>query len=1080
MMKVGELFVRLAMDYSQYDKDETTAKHRVEGLGGSLSGILKNAFSFTVGMGFFQAIQAGFKATVGSALGFNVMVQNAQIGFKTMLGSASAAEAMLTDLADFAAKNQFELPDLLDAAKRMLAMGFAADDVLPTLKSVGDAAAGLGLGAAGVNRIILALGQMQAKGKVSGEEMRQLMEAGVPAWKILAQAMGKSVQEVTALGEKGLLPADKAIQALVAGMEARFPDMMKQMQNGWRGVTSAIKSVWQMTLGALTSGLFKSANDWLKKVRDVATGFYEAFQKGGLTYAISQAFGPQAAASIQTVASVLRGLWGVVVGVCRTIIANWSVIGPLTAWVVKAFLAFRVAMLVVNLATSAVRTFTRANLAMHGALTTGAGLLKIISDVVLYYKVLMAEAAVTTSITTVAVHGLRSALLALYTTLGPIGIALIAISAVLMAGTSLWSKYSSQVQAAAQKARMDKIAASQKAYVDSVNKAATGTNAQADALGNLGKASQDNLQSFDEVHQLMDQTADATMPGMPDTGAGAPEFPEFEMPEDLFAGTEIEAMSFGEKLKGFFAWLWDGIKGGAVSAWNGITGFLSKTWQGIVNLTRPIWEPLARFFTTLWAGIQAVAATVWTVIGPVLSGIWTGIVTAAQTVWGTLGPFFSMLWAGIKAVVLGVWSVLSTVLPPIWTGIVTVAQTVWSVLDPFFSGLWQAIKTAATVVWGLIQYVLGTSWFATVAMAQAVWSALGPFFGGLWEGIKTVATVAWSLIQYFLTAYWFRIVESAKAVWTVLGPFFSGLWEGVKAVALGVWGILSAVLPPLWRGIVAVAEVIWAVLRPFFEALWGSVKWIFENVWRPIQAFLEGVWNGIKVVAETTWGVIEQVIVDPFAAAKTTVESIADKIRSTVTAAWDAIVAGVKAVKDTLYEYIVEPFVKAKNYIEGIIAKAREWGRNLVRAFTGGVRTETPAAVQAAGDVVDGISNQMGFESPAKEGPGRTADRWAPNLMKMYAQGILANVNIVKNAAGAVAQSLASMAVVPSPAFAGVGASGLGTGRQPGASSLAAGPTPELHLHVGTLVADKQGLKQLERMLREFRVSEDQRVGQER
>jgi tape measure domain-containing protein len=156
-------------------------------------------------------------------------MEQARIGFTTMLGSAERAEAFLRDVADFAVRTPFEFPELLDASKRMLAYGFAAEDVLPTLEAVGNASAAVGLGTEGINRIILALGQMRAKGKLSAEEMRQLTEAGIPAWEMLAEAMGKTTAEIMDMQSKGLIPADRAIKMLVEGMNKRFGGMMKQI-----------------------------------------------------------------------------------------------------------------------------------------------------------------------------------------------------------------------------------------------------------------------------------------------------------------------------------------------------------------------------------------------------------------------------------------------------------------------------------------------------------------------------------------------------------------------------------------------------------------------------------------------------------------------------------------------------------------------------------------------------------------------------------------------------------------------------------------------------------------------------------
>ena len=58
------------------------------------------------------------------------------------------------------------------------------------LRSIGDASAAAGKGKEGIDRIALALGQMRAKGKVPSEEMRQLTEANIEAWDILAGRNG--------------------------------------------------------------------------------------------------------------------------------------------------------------------------------------------------------------------------------------------------------------------------------------------------------------------------------------------------------------------------------------------------------------------------------------------------------------------------------------------------------------------------------------------------------------------------------------------------------------------------------------------------------------------------------------------------------------------------------------------------------------------------------------------------------------------------------------------------------------------------------------------------------------------------
>ena len=207
-------------------------------------------------------------------------LEKAKIGFTTMLGSAEAAEQMLSDLRQFATETPFEFPELVEAAQRMKALGFEAKDVIPTLRTVGDTAAAMGKGKETIDGITTALGQMQAKGKVSAEEMMQLAERGVPAWEILAKSIGVSIPEAMKLAEKGAISASTAIPALLAGMNEKFGGSMEKLSKTLGGQWSNLKDklvnalipIGQVLMPAL-SGLLKILEPILNLVGKMATEF---------------------------------------------------------------------------------------------------------------------------------------------------------------------------------------------------------------------------------------------------------------------------------------------------------------------------------------------------------------------------------------------------------------------------------------------------------------------------------------------------------------------------------------------------------------------------------------------------------------------------------------------------------------------------------------------------------------------------------------------------------------------------------------------------------------------------------------
>lgn len=210
----------------------------------------------------------GLGVSIGAAVGVGVRTamdnEVAQIKFEQLLGSTTAAKGFITDLQAFAAKTPFDFPGLQDAAGRFLAVGVEAGRVVPIMTTLGDATSMMGTGAAGVDRATTALTQMAQKGKVTGEEMLQLTEAGIPAWDALAASMGLSIPATQDLVSKGLVPADamfaalesssgQALSAMAGGMEKMSQTTAGQWSTFKDTAAQALGSVAGVVLPALTS-----------------------------------------------------------------------------------------------------------------------------------------------------------------------------------------------------------------------------------------------------------------------------------------------------------------------------------------------------------------------------------------------------------------------------------------------------------------------------------------------------------------------------------------------------------------------------------------------------------------------------------------------------------------------------------------------------------------------------------------------------------------------------------------------------------------------------------------------------------
>ena len=676
-MLVGEVFARMGLDSKQYEKNLGRLEGVTQKQANTLGGIFKNAFSVALGMGVFEAVKRGFRAVVGESISFNAQMEQARIGFTTMLGSAERAQVFLDDMAKFAAKTPFEFPELLDASKRMLAYGFAAEDVLPTMEAVGNATAALGLGAQGIDRIILALGQMRAKGKLSGEEMRQLTEAGIPAWEMLAEAMGKTTAEIMDMQSKGLIPADRAIKMLVEGMNKRFPNMMSQMEDTWEGVTSTIKDVWRMTIGEVTSNLFNGLLQWLQGVRDFAINFYETFRQYGLQRAIHESFGPEVAALVSVLGAIMRG-FGTVVRTVTGLITRYGKQIKFVTVVMGTYLAITKA---VTLAKQLMITVTAIE---RGQLLAKIPILNVVSTAMGIYRVQMALAAQQGIVLTGVLAKLRVALFALRSALGPVGWIMLGISGAVGVGTHLWGKYTQSVYSGAK--IHDELATSAGQVEGSASDAVGAIEDEADVLKKAGKAAGKNIQSFDEVHQLQEDMAGSAEDLTDVLGIDAPEIEGFEIPD-----IEAQLEEMKPTLKGF----WDWIKQGAGNLWEGV----KQKWSDFANWVKSwsIWDWIGQ----KWQALKDVTITVWNAIATTISNVWNWLSGLVSGIFGPIGEFISTTWGSLLETTSTIWSTIWTTLSTIWSDLLATGSTifgaVWELVSNIWNNLWATTFTIIPV-----------------------------------------------------------------------------------------------------------------------------------------------------------------------------------------------------------------------------------------------------------------------------------------------------------------------------------------------------------------------------------------------
>ncbi|MGE3138446.1 MAG: tape measure protein [Thermoleophilia bacterium] len=192
---------------------------------------------------------------VGMGLKFNATLQSQEQAFTTLLGSAGKARAFMKELRALSRVGPFEFGDLTSGAQKLVAFGISAEQTIKTLSALQDAISASGGDPEKIQRAVLAIGQIQAKGRVQAEELLQLTEAGIPAYRILQKELGLTREQVANIGKEGVTSA-QAIPALTRGLNRLYGGASAQQAKTFSGRISTLKDDVRQLSAYVTRDLF--------------------------------------------------------------------------------------------------------------------------------------------------------------------------------------------------------------------------------------------------------------------------------------------------------------------------------------------------------------------------------------------------------------------------------------------------------------------------------------------------------------------------------------------------------------------------------------------------------------------------------------------------------------------------------------------------------------------------------------------------------------------------------------------------------------------------------------------------------
>lgn len=261
-------------------EDLSSLNKSSQSTGNSIGSSLKSGFQIGLGMSTIGIIQGAIDKTIQlgkeafwSAANFEQM----RVAFSTMLGSQAEADKLIKQIQDFAIATPYGTTALVDLSKQLLAFGFQAEEVIPTLDRLGNVAAGIGTDK--MPNLIYAMGQIRAAGRLVGQDLMQLINAGFNPLQEISRTTGESMTSLKKKMSDGLITFDMVNNAFKTATSegGKFNQLMQAQSKTTAGKIDALGDSFdklKITIGQGStpivgafvdslSDLISSTNDYL-------------------------------------------------------------------------------------------------------------------------------------------------------------------------------------------------------------------------------------------------------------------------------------------------------------------------------------------------------------------------------------------------------------------------------------------------------------------------------------------------------------------------------------------------------------------------------------------------------------------------------------------------------------------------------------------------------------------------------------------------------------------------------------------------------------------------------------------------
>jgi tape measure domain-containing protein len=268
MASIATLNVKLTASIGAFSAAMHRAATPLRAFGAQVTNVGSMVAGLVTKIGGLAAVGAAVAggALLAGAVGLGVWAvklaadaEQSRVSFTVMLGSAEKARELMGEINQFAASTPFQTTELIGASKSLLAFGVAQDQIIPTMRTLGDLAAGLNIPIGELSELY---GKARVQGRLFAQDVNQLTGRGIPVIQEFAKQFGVTEGEVKGLVESGKIGFPQLQKALVSLTSdgGKFAGLMDAQSKTLAGVWSTLQDTITLNVTKIGEAITSKIN----------------------------------------------------------------------------------------------------------------------------------------------------------------------------------------------------------------------------------------------------------------------------------------------------------------------------------------------------------------------------------------------------------------------------------------------------------------------------------------------------------------------------------------------------------------------------------------------------------------------------------------------------------------------------------------------------------------------------------------------------------------------------------------------------------------------------------------------------